>query len=68
MHFNNPKNYKMKADKKQKVSKSKFNLEKMKVAQLDNIHLVNAGGTAIILNGGDDKTITQTNKTMTETF
>ncbi|MEM8522754.1 hypothetical protein [Flavobacterium sp. PL12] len=58
----------MKADKKQKVSKSKFNLEKMKVAQLDNIHLVNGGGTAIILNGGDDKTITQTNKTMTETF
>ncbi|MBG6063680.1 hypothetical protein IWX83_003496 [Flavobacterium sp. CG_9.1] len=58
----------MKAEKKQKENKSKFNLEKMKVAQLDNLHLINGGDSAIIANGGDDKTITQSNKTMTITF
>ena len=58
----------MKADKKQKENKSKFNLEKMKVAQLDNLHLIFGGDSAIIANGGDDKTITDSNKTITTTY
>lgn len=58
----------MKAEKKQKENKSKFNLEKMKVSQLDNLHLINGGDSAIIANGGDDKTITDSNKTITTTF
>jgi hypothetical protein len=33
----------MKTEKKQKETKSKFDLEKMKVAQLDNLHLINGG-------------------------
>jgi len=58
----------MKTEKKQKETQSKFNLEKMKLAQLDNLHLINGGDSAIILNGGDDKTITQTNKTISATY
>ena len=58
----------MKTEKKQKENKSKFSLEKMKVAQLDNLHLINGGNSAIFLELGDDKTITQSNKTMTVTF
>lgn len=58
----------MKAKKKQKENKSKFNLEKMKVSQLDNLHLINGGDSAIIANGGGDKTITDSNKTITTTF
>ena len=33
----------MKTEKKQVKTPSKFNLEKMKVAQLDNLHLINGG-------------------------
>ena len=40
----------------------------MKVAQLDNLHLINGGNSAIFLELGDDKTITQSNTTMTVTF
>ncbi|MGL5112109.1 MAG: hypothetical protein ACRC6O_05665 [Flavobacterium sp.] len=58
----------MKTEKKQKETKSKFDLEKMKVAQLDNLHLINGGNSAIIANGRDDKTITQTNKTISATY
>jgi hypothetical protein len=58
----------MKTEKKQKENKSKFNLEKMKVAQLDNLQLINGGNSAIIAEVGDDKTITQSNKMMTVTY
>lgn len=58
----------MKTEKKQKETKSKFDLEKMRVAQLDNLHLINGGDSAIIANGGDDKTITQSNKTISATY
>lgn len=51
-------------ERKQKETKSKFNLEKIKVAKLDNLHLINGGHSGIIANAGDDKTITQTNKTI----
>ena len=58
----------MKHEKKLKETKSKFNLEKMKVAQLDNLHLINGGDSAIIANTGDDKTITNSNKTTTVSY
>lgn len=58
----------MKVEKKLKENKSKFNLEKMKVAQLDNLQLINGGNSAIIAEVGDDKTITQSNKMMTVTY
>jgi hypothetical protein len=40
---------------KLKVKTSKFNLEKMKVAQLDNLHLINGGYNII---GDEPVTIT----------
>lgn len=54
--------------KKQKESKLKFNLEKIKVAQLDNLQLINGGNGAIIAEVVDDKTMTQSNKRMTVTY
>lgn len=59
----------MKTEKKQTKTQSKFNLEKMKLAQLDNLHLINGGVSAIDVQGGDDRTITQGHKTiLTLTF
>ncbi|MFY8110928.1 MAG: hypothetical protein ACOVKP_02870 [Flavobacterium sp.] len=48
----------MKTEKKQAKTTSKFNLEKMKVAQLDNLHLVNGGDGSKL--GGDPETVTNT--------
>ncbi|RDI53568.1 hypothetical protein IQ02_01993 [Flavobacterium glaciei] len=45
---------KMKTDKP-KAKLSKFNLEKMKVAKLDNLHLINGGDNTF---GDDPVTIT----------
>lgn len=44
----------MKTEKKQKETKSKFDLQKMRVAQLDNLHLINGGDG----NGDEPGTIT----------
>ena len=44
----------MKTDKS-KVKTSKFNLEKMRVAKLDNLHLINGGVNAF---GDEPDTIT----------
>lgn len=44
----------MKKDKR-KVKESKFNLEKMKVAKLDNLHLINGGDNTF---GDEPVTIT----------
>jgi hypothetical protein len=54
----------MKIEKKQVQTKSKFNLEKMRVAQLHNLHLINGGASTIDVQGGDDGTITQGHKTV----
>ena len=54
----------MKTEKKQTKTQSKFNLEKMKVAHLDKLHDVNGGVSAIDVQGGDDRTITQGHKTL----
>jgi hypothetical protein len=48
----------MRTEKKQVKKPSKFNLEKMKVAQLDNLHLVNGGDGSKL--GGDPETVTNT--------
>jgi len=45
----------MKTEKKQTKTQSKFNLEKMKVAQLDNLHLINGGFLKL---SGDIETVT----------
>ena len=65
----------MKTEKNQAKTTSKFNLEKMRVAQLDNLDIVNGGsGLSIIsgnglsiVNGVDDKTLTDSDHTITET-
>ena len=51
----------MKTEKKQKENKSKFSLEKMKVAKLENLHLVN-GGDNVLGFDGDVATVTQSKK------
>jgi len=43
---------------KPKAKVSKFNLEKMKVAQLGNLHLINGGDSYGFDNGDDPLTIT----------
>lgn len=48
----------MKTKKKQKETKSKFDLQKMRVAQLDNLHLINGGGSYDFDKGDDPGTIT----------
>lgn len=48
----------MKTEKKQAKTPSKFNLEKMKVAQLDNLHLINGGDSYGFDEGGDPATTT----------
>lgn len=50
----------MKTNKKQTLS-NKFNLEKMKVAKLENLHLVN-GGDNVLGFDGDVATVTQSKK------
>ncbi|QZK88980.1 hypothetical protein K5V07_00130 [Flavobacterium sp. CHNK8] len=52
----------MKTEKKQKETKSKFDLQKMSVAQLDNLHLINGGDNNISVNGDDPLTITDKDK------
>lgn len=49
----------MKTENKQTKTQSKFDLEKMRVAQLDNLHIVN-GGSGINIDG-DVFTTTATN-------
>ncbi|MBP4142540.1 hypothetical protein J3S90_12080 [Flavobacterium sp. P4023] len=53
----------MKTIKKQALS-NKFNLEKMKVAKLENLHLVNGGNNALAFDG-DVATVTQSKKAET---
>lgn len=50
----------MKTIKKQALG-NKFNLEKMKVAKLENLHLVNGGNNALAFDG-DVATVTQSKK------
>ena len=50
----------MKTNKKQTLS-NKFNLEKMKVAKLENLHLVNGGDNVLGLDG-DVATVPQSKK------
>lgn len=47
----------MKTDKP-KARVSKFNLEKMKVAKLDNLHMINGGNSFVFDNGNDPLTTT----------
>ena len=48
----------METEKKQVKTQSKFNLEKMRVAQLDNLHLINVGYNNAFDNGDDPLTTT----------
>lgn len=52
----------MKTEKKQKETKSKFDLQKMRVAQLDNLHLINGGGSYGFDKGDDPGTVTDKDK------
>ncbi len=55
----------MKTNKKKSLNK-KFDLEKMKVAKLENVHSINGGDNTIGLEG-DIATVTQTGKAETKT-
>ncbi|VXB28636.1 hypothetical protein FLAVO9R_120171 [Flavobacterium sp. 9R] len=52
----------MKTEKKQAKTHPKFNLEKMKVAQLDNLYLINGGDSYGFDKGDDPGTVTDKDK------